>query len=193
MKKQLFWLLIAFMLPATALWAQDSEEEEEEEKERMTLKERIYYSGGLDLQFGNATIIGLYPMVGYKFNEILSAGIGLTYQYAKYNGGTFVINGIPYTYATTEGQHSYGGKLFGRALTPIDVFLHVEWETTNYRIPSLNERIWFDAVLAGAGYRYSVGSKASMNFMLLYNLNRSSNEALYPSEFVPRIEFAINF
>ncbi len=194
MKRQLLWLMLAFLLPLGSLFAQDMDEEEEEEEEPIPFLERVYFSGGLDLQFGNATIIGLYPIAGYKFNEILSAGVGLSYQYAKYNGGTFIINGIPYNLANTEGQHTYGGKIFGRALTPIDVFIHAEWETLNYQIPTLNDRrVWFDALLVGAGYRYSVGGKASLNIMLLYNLNRSSNEALYPSEFVPRVEFAYNF
>lgn len=180
-------------MPTALCLAQEEESEEEEEK--LPLIDRLYYTGGFDLQLGNATVIGLYPIVGYKFNEILSAGVGLSYQYSKIQAGTFIINGLPYSTAGSEGQHTYGGKLFGRAKAPIDIFIHAEWESLNTPLPGLrDERRWFDAVLIGGGYSMSTGGgKSSINIMMLYNLNRSSNEALYRSEFVPRVEFSYNF
>ena len=192
MKNPYILLFLYSLLPLAPLWSQGIGEEEEEE---LPLSERLYYSGGVDFQLGNATIIGLYPIAGYKFNKILSAGLGLSYQYAKYRAGTYLINGIPRSVGgNPEGQHTYGGKLFGRAKTPIDVFGHIEWETLNTAIPGLrNERRWFDAVLIGAGYSARMGGKSSINLMMLYNLNRSSNEALYQDEFVPRVEFSYNF
>lgn len=196
---KIYWTLLLFLLAgmASPAWAQDEDDSDDEDKEKPSLKERLYYSGGFDLQFGDATVIGFYPTVGYKFNEVLSAGVGLSYQFSKFRAGTYIVNGIPYSVASTEPQHTYGGKVFGRAKTPIRVFLHAEWETLNAYIPVAGlsrGRAWYDALLVGAGYSAVLGNgAASMNIMMLYNLNRSANDALYRSEFVPRIEFAYNF
>ena len=48
-----------------------------------TLKERIWFGGGLGLAFGSVTNIAVEPMVGYKItrNGKLSAGLGISYQY----------------------------------------------------------------------------------------------------------------
>lgn len=192
MKLYWVWAILLCLFTSTASWGQ--EEEDEEEKDRPSLKERLYYSGGAQLQFGNATVIGLSPNVGYKFNDILSLGLGLSYQYSKYRAGTYLINGIPYSVGDSEPQHTYGGKLFGRAKTPIDVFVHAEWETLNAFIPGFSRgREWYSALLVGGGYSVAVGGNSSMNIMMLYNLNRSSNGALYRTEFIPRVEFSYNF
>jgi hypothetical protein len=190
-----YWIWLVLLLLATGnLQAQD----EEKNEEKPSLKERLYYSGGFDLQFGNITVIGFYPSVGYKFNQVLSLGAGLSYQFTKYRSGSYISpSGIPYSVANSEPQHTYGGKIFGRAKTPINVFVHTEWESLNIFLPVVNgpnARNWYNAYLIGGGYSMALGGGASsLNIMMLYNLNRSSTEALYRSEFVPRIEFSYNF
>jgi hypothetical protein len=187
------WFLLAllFLGFASPAFAQQ-EEEEEEDLSETSFKDRLYYSGGFDLRLGNITVIGLYPTVGYKIAGGFSAGLGVSYQYTYMRAGTYIIGGIPRTVSATGAQHVYGGKIFSRYKLPANIFLHTEYETLSVKVPYY-DRTWYGNLLAGAGYSASMGGRTSLNIMLLYNLNRSSTNALYRSQFVPRVEFSSNF
>ncbi|MDH6306176.1 hypothetical protein M2459_002890 [Parabacteroides sp. PF5-5] len=48
---------------------------------------RLTFSGGLGLQFGDYTVVNVAPQVGYNFSNYFNAGAGFTYTYygEKYN------------------------------------------------------------------------------------------------------------
>ncbi|MBB4037936.1 hypothetical protein GGR21_003860 [Dysgonomonas hofstadii] len=44
---------------------------------------KLSFGGNLSLQFGDYTVVGISPQVGYDFNKYLTAGAGLGYTYFK--------------------------------------------------------------------------------------------------------------
>lgn len=132
-------------------------------KEKKPLNERIYFGGNLGLQFGAVTFIDASPLVGYKFTDDFSAGIGLTYIY---------IQSKNYYYYTTN---IYGGRVFARYNILENLFLYGEVEKLNGEwSPLHNGRFYVTSILAGAGYRQPIGDRASMNLIALWNFNESA-------------------
>lgn len=148
----------------TAEPAPNLENAEKEEKEKVPLRDRLMYSGNFGLQFGDVTFVQLMPTVGYKLTKKIVAGPGVIYQYESYRGiGSF---------------HSYGGKVFGRALVYDNFFLHSEYEmlntfyleVDNVRQEIRERRVNINALLAGGGYRQMIGDRTSVDIMVLFDL-----------------------
>ena len=137
--------------------------------EKLSIKERIFFGGNIGLQFGTITQIDLSPLIGYRVSERFSSGIGITYQY--YSDSRFDFN-----------TDIYGGRVFGRYFIYEDFFAHAEFEVLSLEteLDRLNlypddDRFLIHSVLVGGGYRQKIGQSSSINFMVLYNLNQSSN------------------
>lgn len=135
--------------------------EEPENKPKYNWANRFFTGGGLGLQFGSYTYVAVSPILGYRFTDKFSGGIGVTYIYLKDRA---------YDFSTSV----YGGKLFAeydvfRGLAP-----HVEYELINQEVfdNKLNtrRRIYIDSFLVGASYTQSIGDHSGLYIMLLYNL-----------------------
>lgn len=130
-------------------------------KER--LADKIYFGGNVGLQFGQVTFADLSPLIGYKINDKLSAGVGITYQYYQYRDQY-------YNFKTNV----YGGRLFGRYLFTDYLFGHVEYEYLNLEAFDFRRRrVDVGSFMAGAGYIQRFSEKAGMVAMLLYNFTES--------------------
>ena len=46
-------------------------------------KNKLSFGGNISLQFGDYTVVGISPQVGYDFNKYFTAGAGLGYTYFK--------------------------------------------------------------------------------------------------------------
>lgn len=46
-------------------------------------KSKLSFGGNISLQFGDYTVVGISPQVGYDFNKYFTAGAGLGYTYFK--------------------------------------------------------------------------------------------------------------
>lgn len=131
----------------------------------------LFTGGNLSLNFGTITYIDISPILGYRFNDYITAGIGGTYQY--YKDKTY----YPLNYET----HIYGGNLFGRIHFFQEFFIHAEyevlsmetdfWDTYPYSYDS--KRFLIGNALAGVGYQQALGEKVFSNIMLLYNFNET--------------------
>ena len=86
-------------------------------------RERIYYGGTVTLSFGNATRIGLSPMVGYKITPKLSTGVEVGYEYVNYDD-------------FDQSSHNYGGSVFTRYRFVPQLYGHAEYQVVNYEIPT---------------------------------------------------------
>ena len=73
-------------------------------EEPPSLRDRIFFGGNFGLSFGNLTSIVISPIAGYRITPKLSSGLGIRYEYFKYNYPGFV----PYD------THIFGGTVFGR-------------------------------------------------------------------------------
>lgn len=139
---------------------------------------KVFIGGGLGLQFGTITLFDISPLIGYRFTDRMSAGIGVTYQYYRYKDKF-----IDFT------TNVYGGRLFGRYLITENLFAHAEYEVLSLEtFDYLNNRINVVSVLVGGGYRQPIGSYSYLNLMILWNLNESA----YSPYINPIIRIGVN-
>lgn len=137
-------------------------------------RDKVFFGGSFGLQFGDITMIDVSPLVGYQITTSISAGVSGVYKY--YNNSVI-------DYST----HIYGGSVFGQLSLFRDLFAHFEVEpmnmsraeivvdqTTGMSYLDEKARYWVTSVLAGGGYRMRVGQRASLNMMVLWNLNETS-------------------
>ncbi|MEA5428321.1 MULTISPECIES: hypothetical protein [Arcicella] len=93
MQKLLFIILISITAYTTSysqapvVIKQDSsvrDLDEEQDVRDLPFSQRIRFGGGLGgLQFGNPTVIGISPMVGYQATNDFIVGVAVDYQYYK--------------------------------------------------------------------------------------------------------------
>ncbi len=163
MKIQLKFTFLLLLLSAHAI-AQDSL------KTRMgppksDFWDKVYVGGNVGLQFGTVTFIELSPLMGYKFTEDFSAGVGVTYQYYRYKDNF-------YDFETNV----YGARVFGRYLFTDNLFGHVEYEFLNLEAFDFypRRRVDVGSLLAGGGYIQRFGSNSAIVAMILYNFTESA-------------------
>ncbi|MEI6577605.1 MAG: hypothetical protein WCO63_15630 [Bacteroidota bacterium] len=133
--------------------------------------DRLFFGGNLGLSFGTVTLIDISPLVGYKISPQFVAGLGLTYQYYQDN-----------TYTPAYKTDVYGGRVFARYYTKIQIFLHTEYEILNY-LQYTNfgsQRVNENNFYVGGGYSQNVGGRVGAEFLILYNLNQLPN-SMYPN------------
>lgn len=135
---------------------------ENKKNEKEPFKEKLFFGGGLGLQFGTYTLIDVSPIVGYKVTPKIQPGVRFTYQYQSNQTNNY-------------STYRYGGSAFLR-LFPIESFflqaeaegLNIEWFTT-----TTEERLWIENYFVGAGYFQKLGKRSGTYFTVLWNLNES--------------------
>jgi opacity protein-like surface antigen len=141
-----------------------------EPETKIDWKDRVFYGGGLGLQFGNVTLVDISPLVGYKLTSRIGLGINLTYKYYSYRN----------YYGSNADLKSniVGGGLFARVLIIEKLFAHAEYE---YLLFNTKETYYstqeykneYHSVLVGAGYREPVAENAFMYLLVLWNINET--------------------
>lgn len=163
-----------------------SQVENMETSNKLPFKERLFYGGGFGLQFGNTTLIDVSPLIGYKITQKL--GVGLNFSYKYYRLKNFYGNDIPLIINVA------GGSLFARYLILENIFAHAEYEKLIYRTKTLTSGADIQAytsILVGAGYRQMMSERASMNLMILWNLN-DTPDSPYTNPII-RMGFSVGF
>lgn len=150
-------------------------------------KDRVFVGGGLGLQFGDITNIQVSPIVGYRINEKLSAGIGITYIYFKDNRDN-----------TPDFETDiYGGSVFVRRNLNEQFFLQAEYESLNLEFFNFNDgsvtREWVPGLLLGGGYFMPLGRHAGFSATALYNVIHDDLKSPYNSPLILRIGFTVGF
>lgn len=126
-------------------------------------EKRFYYGGYFNLTFGSYTVIGIEPLLAWKFTPKLSAGGILTYEYISDN--------------TMPGYHynssNYGASLFARyRLFPM-LYFHTEFSEMNYQTnysDGFSERNWVPFLFVGGGYSMPVSKNTWMNAQILFDV-----------------------
>lgn len=126
--------------------------------------DKIFWGGNVGIQFGNETFVDVSPLVGYKFTDKISAGIGATYQYYSYRY-------LSYNFETNV----YGGRVFGRYYFTDYLFGHAEYEYLNLEaFDFYRRRVDVGSLMAGAGYIQRFSDRAGIMAMVLYNFTEST-------------------
>ncbi|MFH1118951.1 MAG: hypothetical protein V1775_03955 [Bacteroidota bacterium] len=169
-------LLLIFVLNSTDAFAQDPPLGP---KSRFT--DKLFFGGGLGLQFGTITLVDVSPVIGYRVTEKFETGLGLTYKYFRYKDYYIDYNtGIGYDLKS----NILGGSVFARYHLLENVFAHAEFESLNYRYDDfydsggvvLSERrtAVINSIFVGGGYRQRISSGSYFFIMALWNLNDSA-------------------
>lgn len=152
-----------------------------------SLKDRIFVGGNLGLQFGTITNIEVSPLVGYRFNNKFSAGLGLTYIYFKQE--------IP-GFEDFE-SNIYGYRFFTRYNIQQQFYATAEYE--NLSLEFLNStdlsirREWVPGAFIGGGYFQPLGRRAGLNLSVLYNVLFDDQKSPYNSPWVFRVGITAGF
>lgn len=137
--------------------------------------DKVYWGGGLGLQFGSITYVNLAPDIGYRITKKYSAGIGIRYMYYA-----------DHSYTPAYELDIYGASVFNRFIVTDFFFLHGEYEVLNGPWnPFLNYRFNLTNIWVGGGLRTG-GDKAALNLIVLWNLN---DEGYIPN---PQIRMGIS-
>jgi len=133
-------------------------------KQPINIKEKIVVGGGVDLRFGDITVVGLTPLVGYKITDKLLAGSNFTYRYIQYN---YLIP----TYSTS----TYGIAPFLRYSIFRGLFAHAEYEFLYGEFRYQDDPRWINSLLVGGGYGTPIGSNGFIGAYILWNLTPSAD------------------
>ncbi len=132
---------------------------------QVPLSDRISFGGDFGLSFGSITYINISPIVGYRLTDKFTGGVGVIYQYLKYNKQI-----LGFDFQTT----TYGGRVFGRYRFLENAFGIAEFQNLNREAYNLrNEyigRINVPIFFVGGGYLQSVGGKSYLSISLLYDI-----------------------
>lgn len=158
---------------------------------KVSLRDKIYFGGNIGLAFGTETQIEIAPYVGYRFTSRWSAGIGGSYNYYKTSRsfGSF-------------STSLYGGNIFTKYTIARDfpakgmsIFSHLEYEALSlekkyFKEPfDENGRFIMHSVIVGGGLRQYLGGRASMELLILFNLNQNK----YSPYQTPIVRVGFNF
>ncbi len=132
------------------------------------LSDKVFFGGGLGLQFGSITAVDISPMIGYKPYTNWFIGIKGNYQY--YNNNTY-----------HQSTQIYGGSLFTTYILFENVALYAEYEALSLesvyfdpsQLQSKNQRFWVHTPLVGGGFAQSLGQRSKLLILILWNLNET--------------------
>jgi hypothetical protein len=148
---------------------------------------RLTFGGNIWPQFGNPTRIDIQPLLGYRFTNKLTAGVGVNYHYYRIK---FQNSAIP-----PFKQSFYGGRAFGQYSVIDGLFLWAEVDGTqgnyfNIETGQTENRLLMSPML-GAGYNQQFGGFGGASLLVLYNFNyfNTQNISLYTSPWVIRTGF----
>ena len=154
-------------------WWFDSEERERDitgvDKRSMSEKsfrERLTLGGSAAFQLGTNTLIGGAPQLGYRINENLLAGAGVTYYFQRFKG----ISG-------NQDNRLYGDNVFARHRLFTRVFAHVEFEQVNIEafgpFNPIAERQWVSMFWVGGGYYQGLSDRLGAGVTILYDVSEN--------------------
>lgn len=137
-------------------------QEQHAEKESKFDKSKLYYGGYVNASFGNYTVLGAAPLVGYKLTPKLSIGGQLTYEYVKDK-----------RYSTDYETSSYGLSAFGRFRLVPQLYAHVEFSQMNYELYNSigkSDREWVPFLFVGGGYSQPISKNTWFTAQVLFDV-----------------------
>jgi hypothetical protein len=162
---------------------------------------RLVFGGGFVANFGSGySDFGLSPIVGYRFNDRITAGVGFGYEYMKSSIQFYNMNTGQYDLYPTAAN-IYTPSLWARVNIMRNIFADANFE---YNMLRFNE-YYYDTnglpasgtfnvnvpcLLIGAGIKQSLGGRAYMFAEVLYDVLQNTNSP-YFGTIIPRIGFLV--
>lgn len=155
-------------------------------KKRKRLRDQPWFNnvtvgGNFQAWLGNPSFVFLSPNIGFVPVKNLNVGIGGIYNYISVNYGSY----------GRFSQSIFGGHSFMRftfaenyfVQTQLDMLRQPDWFT-----PDANDRVWIPYLLAGGGFRQSLGPRASLLTAIMYNLTHHPL-SIYPGRVI--VQFGV--
>ncbi len=161
--KSLFYKILLILVFTISVNTISAQYYESQKKKTTSNRDKIFFGGGLGLQFGTLTIIDIKPLIGYKVTDRFHLGLELTYSYIKNNTNQFETD-------------IYGASVFAKYYIYEGFFAQTQIEALNVEVLDVNNnisRMWLDNYYIGAGYLQKFGGRGGMYIMALWNLNQS--------------------
>ncbi len=162
--------VIAFLIIVSVqlMYAQETTyEETSQNKQEKSFSDKIYYGGNIGLALGSYTMIGVYPLVGYKVTPSLSTGLKVGYEYISDK-----------RYSSNHTTSNYGASIFARYRIIQPLYVHLEYAGMNYELYNQlgeSNRRWVPFLLAGAGYSQHLGGRTWLVAQILFDVLQNSN------------------
>ena len=140
----------------------------------------------------------LAPAIGYRITNRFAVGPGISYAYNNYSlspQGFYNTYGANYptpngslteSGANSLSSSSLGVKVFAQYIVYKEFFIHGEYEVTNAQLAGYDSHNYLVKInrqvtspLAGIGYRSTLGERAAVDIVGLYNFGNSLF-SLYP-------------
>ncbi len=149
-------------------------------------RSRMFVGGNFGLSFGDYTFINISPQVGYRFSDMIAAGIGINGQYSQFRERGY--NNETYSRSTYGVA---GMNIFGRFYPIQQAFIQVQPELNyiwgNYKVyvpeskeSSINGKI-MPSLLLGAGGVLPMGGVGGLMLMVQYDLLNKAGYGTEPS------------
>lgn len=142
--------------------------------------------------------VSLAPALGFRITDKFAVGPGISYAYNNYSlspESFYQTYGILYPTPsgnlTASGSNSLsssslGVKAFAQYIVYKEFFIHAEYEVTNAQLAGYDQNNYLvklnktvSSPLAGIGYRSTLGDRAAIDILGLYNFGNSVF-SLYP-------------
>ncbi len=146
-----------------------------------------FFGGSIGASFGDVEYVEIAPLVGYRVHPRFTTGVGAFWRSRDDK-----------RYSPSISTDDYGGSVFAEAYVTKPIFIHAEYEYTNYEYPTAaggTTRDSYDAFLLGAGFFKPLGGNVGFYASALYNLSYDSNDlsSPYDSPWVYRIGMSVGF
>ena len=148
-------------------------------------KKRLYLSGNFQIISTDPVSLDASPMLGYRFDKKLTAGITGTYRhtFGSYQPGIRV----------SENMSGYGTFISYDVVKSF--FAYSEAERMNVQVKEpltdLKHREWVSGVHAGIGRVFSFSKLLKSQVLFLYNFSHKNNKELYPRKFIVKVGFSL--
>lgn len=153
--------------------------------------QNIIYSGNIAFNFyGDVLNFGVSPIVGYKFNDYLSAGIRFGYNYWRLkNYNYFVDANNQFIYKPLRNDY-YQVGLWTR-ISPIELlYAHVEYEQhylvqkkyvygPSNSIIKQKENFSINSLMVGGGLKQNISDRISYCMTILYDVLQNTEKNSY--------------
>ncbi len=195
--KLFFFFIFSFHISFLIGQEESSYVSSDEVKTTESFKDRLFTGGNFGFNISSGLMyLEISPMLGYKINDKLSAGISGKYLYWGGIGDNSPFRSFNY----------YGGGVFSRYRLTESILATVEYELLNVEDLNPNSggfgnRTLSNVLLVGAGYNSQIANNFNLQIYLLYDVIDDPNSPyrynyLFGPNGIPiiyRIGFSLGF
>ena len=153
-------------------------------KPKRSQKGKWFVGGGFGATFGSVDSISVSPMVGY--HVIPRVDVGTQIFYTWINDGR---------YSPSVETDEWGALLFTRVRVFSRLFLEADYQYTNYEyftgFGTQTSDASYDSFLAGAGWGFPMGGRASFYISALYDFGYDDHSSNRPYDSAWRIQVGV--